>query len=217
MSFDISQTPTLQAVATADESRLAADLRARTEAALQQAAEHDDVRRAAEAHQAAEARLTRLRKAERALSRYAREIDGRAKTHRQAALDEFIERAAEGAKPEFKALTEAGIWEARGRCTSGAIERLVETLLPVAELDALREEAHLMSAKSRALERTAQERAEKILGQMREAVSEEMVLPVDMSKGVSGALLAHAAEFQRRAIQISENADRLEKKHGLGR
>jgi len=34
---------------------------------------------------------------------------------------------------------------------------------------------------------------------------------VDLSKGVSGALVAQAAEHRKRAVAISENADRLEK------
>jgi len=42
-------------------------------------------------------------------------------------------------------------------------------------------------------------------------VSEEMVLPVDMSKGVAGALLAHASGLKRLAVQQAENADRIEK------
>jgi hypothetical protein len=66
---------------------------------------------------------------------------------------------------------------------------------------------------ARAIERIAQERAEKLLSHLREAVSEEMVLPVDLSKGVSGALLAHAAELKRLALQQSENADRIEKSY----
>jgi len=49
-----------------------------------------------------------------------------------------------------------------------------------------------------------------VLQQLRGAVSQEMVLPVDMSKGVAGALLARAAGLKRCAVQISENADRIE-------
>src|SRR5690242_20910991 len=41
------------------------------------------------------------------------------------------------------------------------------------------------------------------------SVNEEMVLPVDMSKGVAGALLARAAGLKRLAVQVSENADRI--------
>ena len=227
MSFDISKTPTLEAVATADESTLAACLKTRTDAAVLEAGEQDAVRRAAEAHRVSLDRVAKLRKAERWLSQYAKEIDGRLGSQREAALDALIEAAAcytqapdtksSEAKPEFKTLNEVGAWEARARIVSRAIERLVESLIPMAELNGLREEAHWMAAKSRALERIAQERAERILGQMRDAVSEEMVLPVDLSKGVSGALLAHAAEFRNRAIQLSENADRLEKMRGLSR
>jgi hypothetical protein len=67
--------------------------------------------------------------------------------------------------------------------------------------------------RARAIEKIAQERAERILGQIREAVSEEMVLPVDLSKGVAGALLAHASELKKLAVQQSENADRIEKSY----
>ena len=49
---------------------------------------------------------------------------------------------------------------------------------------------------------------------MREAVGEEMVLPVDLSKGVSGALLAQAAELKHRALQLSANANSIEKSLG---
>jgi len=217
MSFDIARTPTLEAVATGDETRLAADLKARTGAAVEQADGQADVRDSAEAHAAAELRLVKLRKAERWLSQYAKEIDTRSGLQREAALDGLIDAAASDAKPEFKALNEVNALEARARIVSRAIERLVETVIPMAELASLREQAHWMAAKSRALERIAQERAEKLLGQMREAVSEEMVLPVDLSKGVSGALLAYAVEFRNRAVQISENADRLEKMQGLSR
>ena len=65
--------------------------------------------------------------------------------------------------------------------------------------------------RARALEQVAQERAEKLLGQLRDAVSEEVILPVDLSKGVAGALLAQASEYKRRAVQLSEHADGLEK------
>jgi hypothetical protein len=67
--------------------------------------------------------------------------------------------------------------------------------------------------RARAIESVAQERAERVLGQLRDAVSEEMVLPVDMSKGVAGALLAHASGLKKRAVQEAENADRMEKSY----
>jgi len=67
------------------------------------------------------------------------------------------------------------------------------------------------NARARALDRIAQERAEKVLQQLRGAVTEEVVLPVDMSKGVAGALLARAASLKRCAVQISENADKMQR------
>ena len=87
-------------------------------------------------------------------------------------------------------------------------------MLPLALWARLREESHAAITRARALEGIAQERAERVLDQLREAVGEEMVLPVDLSKGVSGALLAQAAELKNRALQLSRNADSIEKSLG---
>ena len=124
-----------------------------------------------------------------------------------------MDAAASGKKLEFKKLDEVAAGEAQIRTLGQAIGRLAEHLIPRAQIASLREEAHTLEARARALERIAQERAEKVLEQLRGAVSEEMVLPVDMSKGVAGALLARAAGLKRLAVQVSENADRIEKSY----
>jgi hypothetical protein len=214
MSFDIAQTPTLQAVATADQRQLVEDLQERVDAAFQQAEQLPEVIAAAESQAAAEERLARLRAAERALNQYAMEMGQKLAGLREASLDGIIESAGNGEKLDFKPLSELAALESRNRHASRAIERLVERLIPSAQLAQLREESHALAAKARALEQIAQDRAEKLLGQLRDAVSEEVVLPVDMSKGVSGALLAQAAELKRRAWQLSTNADTLEKTVG---
>src|SRR5579863_3306681 len=205
MSFDIVKTPTLQAIATENEQQLADDLQQRVDAGLRQAEEQPEVIEAAEAQRLAEAHLAKLQKAERALSGFTKEMSDKISAFRGAALDGIIESAAAGSKPDFKAFTELAAIETRSRHASRAIERLV------AQIARLRGESHAALAKARAIERIAQERAEKLLGQLRDAVSEEVVLPVDMSKGVSGALLAYAARYKSHAIQISENADQLER------
>ena len=211
MSFDIAKTPTLQAIATENEQQLADDLQQRVDAGLRQAEEQPEVIEATEAQRLAEAHLAKLQKAERALSAFAKEMGDKISAFRGAALDGIIESAASGSKPDFKALTELAVIETRSRHASRAIERLVEQRIPVALIARLRGESHAALAKARAIERIAQERAERLLGQLRDAVSEEVVLPVDMSKGVSGALLAYAARHKSHAIQISENADQLER------
>lgn len=211
MSFDIAKTPTLQAIATENERQLADDLQQRVDAGLRQAEQQPEVIEASDAQRLAEAQLAKLQKAERALSQFAKEMSDRISAFREAALDGIIESAASGAKPDFKAFTELAAVETRSRHASRAIERLVEQRIPAARIARLRGESHAALAKARAIERIAQERAEKLLGQLRDAVSEEMVLPVDMSKGVSGALLAYAARYKSHAIQISENADQLER------
>ena len=211
MDFDLARTPTLQAVATADERRLVEDLQQRVEAAARQAEELPEVVAAVEAHSRAEEHLAQLQRAERALNAIAKDAGEKLGSLRESALDGMIRCAGNGEKPDFKALSEVSALEARVRHATRAIERLVERLIPCSQLVRLREESHAAMTRARALEAIAQERAEKLLGQLRDAVSEEVVLPVDLSKGVAGALLAQASEYKRRALQLSENADGLEK------
>jgi hypothetical protein len=214
MSFDIAVTPTLQAVATPDEELLAQTLQARVRQAIASAEQQREVIDAVEVQQAAEQRAARLRKAERSLSRYSQETREQTAEAAGAAMDAIIESvAATNDRPDFKKLQALSILENHGKYAGRAIERIVEHLLPMAEIASLRAEAFALMSRARAVEAVAQDRAEKVLGQMRDAVTEEMVLPVDMSKGVAGALLIHAAGLKRCAVQISENADRLERSY----
>lgn len=211
MSFYLAETPTLEAVATEDERALAQHLEARVAEAAGQAESQTPVAEAAAARQQAQDRLERLRAAERGLNRHARDLREKVRETSEKALESLVDAAASGKKLEFKKLDEAAAGEAQIRTLGQAIERLAEHMIPLAHIASLREEAHALEATARALERVAQERAEKVLEQLRGAVSEEMVLPVDMSKGVAGALLARAAGLKRLAVQVSENADRIER------
>lgn len=211
MSFHLSETPTLEAVANQDEKLLEQDLQAKVEAALKQTDEVAEVAEAVEAHQAAADRLTLMRTAERALNEQVTEMREKANRVAEAAIEAMVNRAAEGEKLETRKFTEVAGLENQLRLTARAIERLSEHLIPLAHISSLREESQSLMARVRALQAIAHERAEKVLGQIREAVSEEMVLPVDLSKGVAGALLARAGELKRRAVQLAETADRLER------
>lgn len=210
--FHITETPTLHFVATEDEEKLSQDLQARLEESLQMAEERAEVVAAAEANRGAQQRLQELKKAERGLHEYARESHAEMASAGQKALDTIIHSAAEGT-PDFTKAGELTGIETRNRHTGRALERLVEHLIPLATIAHLRKDSHELMTRARAIEKIAQERAERILGQIREAVSEEMVLPVDLSKGVAGALLAHASELKKLAVQQSENADRIEKSY----
>ena len=187
MSFDIARTPTLHAVATGDEQQLVEDLQQRVEAAVRQTEEAPDVVEAVEAQRQAEQHLAKLQKAERALNRFAKETGEKLAAMRATALDALIESATNAEKLDFKVLSVLATLENQSRQATRAIERLVERLLPLAQWTRLREESHTAITSARALEGIAQERAERVLDQMREAVGEEMVLPVDLSKGVSGS------------------------------
>jgi len=211
MSFDVAETPRLEAVSTEDEELLAQDLQARVEEATRLAETFPEVAEASAAQNASQERLDGLRAAERNLNRHAGESRDQFTAMSATALEALVESAAAGRKPEFKKLNELAALENQSRGIGRAIERLAEHLIPLAQIASLRDEAHAAFARARALERIAQERAEKVLGRLREAVSDEVVLPVDMSKGVAGALLARAANFKRTAIQVSDNADRIER------
>jgi hypothetical protein len=210
--FQITETPTLHFVATGDEQRLSQDLDARLNESLKRAEEQPEVAVAVEANRAAADRVQQLKEAERGLHQYARESGIEMARAAEQALDQIIISAAAG-KPNFAGVKEMSGAEARNRYTGRALERLVEHLIPVAQIAQLRADSHELMTKARAIEAVAQERAEKLLGQLRDAVSEEIVLPVDMSKGVAGALLAHASELKKLALRQSENADQLEKSY----
>jgi hypothetical protein len=210
--FQLTETPTLHFVATENEQRLSEDLQARFEEALRLAEERAEAITAAEATRDAGARLEELKKAERGLHQYARESSAEMARVAERALDTIIHSAAAG-KPDFTKAGDLTAIEMRNRHAGRALERLVEHLIPLAQIAQLRADSHALMTRARAVEKIAQERAEKVLDQLREAVSEEIVLPVDMSKGVAGALLAHAAGLKKLAVQQSENAERIEKSY----
>lgn len=207
----MTQTPTLQAVAQEDELQLLEDLQQRVDAAVAQVDVQENVMAAHAEYGKTEQQLQKLRKAERELHVYARRLAEKIAVVRESALDALIQSAGEGVRPETKPLSELAAYESRARHLSQAIERLVEERIPLAQIHARREESHAILTKVKAFEALAQERAEKLLGQLREAVTEEVVLPVDLSKGVSGALLHQAAEYKQRAVQLAASADELER------
>jgi hypothetical protein len=217
MSFDIARTPSLEAVAMEDEQRLAAGLQKRVEEAMESAESDADVVAAREAHRAAEEKLAALRKAERSLTVFAKTSREQAAVAARNMLDALIESAGAGEAPEVRKLSTLAAMESQHQFAMRAIERLVEHLIPLGEIAALREESHALLARARASESAAQERAEKLLGKMRDAVSDEMVLPIDLSKGVAGALLANADVLRNRAVRISANADELERAYSQRR
>ncbi|MEO8096698.1 MAG: hypothetical protein ABI811_03285 [Acidobacteriota bacterium] len=211
MSFNLPQTPTLEAVSTHDEKALAQNLQARVAEAVEQTRCLAHVAAALTEQTMAAERLARLRIAERALNHDAKQARQQLDQTGQAALDMLVEAAASGASPDWSTSAEVASLEARIRFTGRAIERLTEHLIPLAHIASLREESHAFMAQARALEALAQERAEKVLGQIREAVSGEMILPVDMSKGVAGALLTQSRAWKEKAVKLSEEADGLQR------
>src|SRR2546430_2513885 len=142
MSFDIAQTPTLQAVAPLDQHPPVQAVQPRAGGAVPEAGEKGGAGATAGAQRPARPALGRRQKAERALSQYTNETGRKLTVVRDAALDAIIQSAASGDKPDFKTLSELATLENRSRQASRAIERLVERLIPFAQLVRLREESH---------------------------------------------------------------------------
>jgi len=209
--IDLSRTPTLQAVASSDQQALAEDLQKRLEEAVEQAVAKPEVDAASAAYAAAESTLRGLQQATRALNAHVKELREQMAAASAKALDKLIESASGGAKPDFSRLADLTALEQKEKLANKAIERLVEHLTPLALVARLRAESESHLVRAKALEAAAQQRAERVLGQLRDAVSDEIVLPVDMSKGVAGALMNNAAELQRLAREAAENAARIEK------
>ena len=153
--FHITETPTLHFVATEDEQRLSQDLQARLEESLRLADEQADVIAATEANRGAEDRLQELKKAERGLHQYARESSAEMAGVARKALDAIIQSAAAG-KPDFTSIGDLTEIETRNRHTGRALERLVEHLIPLAQIAQLREDSHELMTRARAIEKIAQ-------------------------------------------------------------
>ena len=212
-TFDITTTSTLQAVATADENALVNDLQRRVDEALEQATSEPAVAEALKAQLETETRLQQLHTASRTLNITAKELRAQVFQASSRAMDKLIECASTGARMEFNPITQLAILEQREKTVGRSIERVVEHLTPQALVARLRADSTAYLARAKALEAIAQLRAERILGQMREAVSDEVVLPVDFSKGVSGALLSQATELRRLALEASDNAAQVERSY----
>jgi hypothetical protein len=213
MSFHLSQTPTLEAVSTHDEQLLNEDLQTRVAEAVAEAQALPDVVAIMQVAHATSEELARLRTAERALHQLAKDSRTTLEQIGQQALDALVDAAAGGNRPEWKKAGEAAAIEDQIRYAGRALERLAEHSIPLAQIASLREEAHSLEAQARALDGIAHERARKVLDQIRGAVRDEMVLPVDFSKGVAGALLARAKEWRYRAVKMAGEADELEQSY----
>jgi len=212
MSFDLARTPTLEVVATHDEKRLSQDLQSRVEQAILQAEAQPQVAEAVSDQRSARTRLEDLKKAERVLNKFAMESRNQMAATSKAAIESIVASAVAGA-PKVTNLKELALIDIQNRYVSRAIEQTVEHLIPVAQITSLRAESHALMITARTVEQVAHDRAERLVGQLREAVTEEVVLPVDMSKGVAGALLTQARELRRRAVQLAEEADGIEKSY----
>ena len=135
--FHITDTPTLHFVAIEDEERLSEDLQARFEEALRLADERAEVMAAAEATRVEEQRVEELKKSERGLHLYARESSAEVARVAGSALDAIIYSSASG-EPDFTKAGELAVLETRNRHAGRALERLVEHLIPLAQIVQLR-------------------------------------------------------------------------------
>jgi hypothetical protein len=130
-----------------------------------------------------------------------------------------VGRAAEDAvisgetQPDLATLAQR---ETEHRLISRAHQRLVERLLPEADIDELLANASQLAARAKAIREEAEARIAKTAQLMAEAAEFEGHIAFDPANTLSGALLAHAVELETQTDNhrrwASERADKHEQR-----
>jgi len=209
--MNLNETPIVRAVGSDDPDAVVRALRQKVDEVVAEIESRSDVAEAIEELRRADERLQRLKNAERSLNERGRELSDRLAAVAERLLESFVESAADGVEPAPQQLAEMADLERAHRLTTRAIQRAVEHLIPKAEIALLRADANMRITKADALKETAERRARKMVELLRGAVAEEVVVPVDTSKSVSGELVQRANELEAQAMASLSRADGLEK------
>lgn len=109
-------------------------------------------------------------------------------------------------------MDELGRKEAEHRLSTRAYQRLVERLLPQAEIDELRKSTEHLLAKARSARQEAAARIERTAKLMAEAAEFEGNITFDAANTLSGVLFEHAAQLETQADNLRRRAaERIEK------
>jgi hypothetical protein len=154
------------------------------------------VAQAYEAYQAAQKHVAKLKKAQARLTHRAREIFTNMGDIHEAIETELIESETRGLSANLKALDAL---ESEHRSVMRANSRLLEHLLPQAEIAELRRAAEHLNAKASAVRAAAAERIQKTAQMMAEAAEYEGGIVFDSMNTLSGEMQRQAGELERQA------------------
>lgn len=175
--------------AFADPAERSGAMQAQLREILERVENSDAVAQAAGRHEKAVDRAAFLKQAQVRLMQDMQKLGRQLAEAHRAAEDAVIA----GETPDLARLARQ---EAEHRLVSRAHQRIVERLLPEADIEELLANANLLAARARALRAEAEARIAKTAQLMAEAAEFEGHIAFDPANTLSGALLAHAMELE---------------------
>jgi hypothetical protein len=189
-----SETEIIEVSHFPSEEEVARELEAKVRDLVETARGAESVAGATRVREAAEERRDKLQRA-------SRELAGRAKTlfdENRKAAGRVDDALIEGLPVTAAQLDKHVRLEAEHRATLRASERVVERLLPLAEIEAMEQQAEEFFSHARELRRVADERMKVTARLLAEAAAHEGEIAFDPRNTVSGMLTAEADELERR-------------------
>jgi len=197
-----------------DDAKMNFAIREKLEAIYTDVAETAPVAKAFEVYEAACLDVAKLKSSQASLSRRGadlfREIADKRSQLEMAAVESHAEGKAPLQMPET--LQALAALEAEQRFVLQVSSRIVESLLPGAEIVETRRAAEYFAFKANGLREAALQRIQKTAQLMVEAAEYEGSITFDSQNTVSGELRRHAEVFEQRAQSYREAARRLETK-----
>ena len=173
------------------------------------------VAEAREAYEAAQQDVARLKKAQASLTERAREIFARMREVSSSLETGLIESHSGG--KEFlevaKSLNTLAALEAEHKAVTRANSRVLEHLLPRAEIAELSRAAEHLTMQARAVREAASQRIQKTAQMMAEAAEYEGGIVFDSLNTLSGEMHRHANEFDRQAANYHNWAREREEQY----
>jgi hypothetical protein len=163
------------------------------------------------AYEAAQQNVAKLKKAQASLSGRAREVFEEMK-ETALSVDNLLIESQEGAEVSRRLGMMAAL-EAEHRALLRANSRIIEHLLPQAEIAELSRGADHLTVKARAVREAASERIQRTAQLMAEAAEYEGGIVFDSVNTLSGELHRQASEFDRQAGNYHTWAREREEQH----
>ena len=204
-----SETESIEVSHFTSEEEVARELESKVRGLVEAAREAAEVAQARAVREASEARREKLKRASRELAERAKSLYDENRRAAARVDDALIE-----GHPVTAAQLDTYVrLEAEHRATLRASERVVERLLPVAEIDAMELQAVEFLVHARELRRVADERMKVTARLLADAAEHEGEIAFDPRNTVSGMLAVEADELERRARDYMKWADERRDKY----